>query len=354
MNSKKGDLNRRVRRLDYDYSVEFEGETPNYFVQFKKPGENTPTKLRVHTSRIELARLETYQSLSRYIPSSPNGSDVVSGDGDSSGCMLEMDEPILSSDTSSVQVALKLKVEQEQRAAELAVTALSANKQDISMKRTSGRLIDAFENGISTSVLLQHNDSEFSAMAQDTTQKIVSQCISSADPNPLFLRSGTTSVTAHKRLPRPLQDNTRRLHKPIFDSLTVAVATNEFESGPRPVTGDTENSAASTSVNRPREDRPRETLARVHPKAQSRVPLQTKTRAPPISKTVAPSRRITRQAISEALTAVSPNVRRRKFVFSSMGEKETSTSNVGGRLKDSLLPVPSKRQKTAAGAGSKL
>lgn len=114
---------------------------------------------------------------------------------------------------------------------------------------------------------------------KDNTQKIVSQCISSADPNPLFLRSRTPPVTAHKRLPR-------RLPEPIFlDSLTIAAATNEFDSGPRTVTGDTEN---STSVNRPREALSPEFIR----KAQSRVPLQTETQAQPISKTVVPSRRI--------------------------------------------------------------
>jgi hypothetical protein len=352
MNSKKGDLNRRVRRLDYDYSVEFEGETPNFFVQLKKTGEKTPTKLRVHTTRttrIDLARLETHRSLSRDIPSSTNGSDVVSADDDSSGCMLEMDETILSSETSSIQVALQLKRRQEQRAAELTLTALSSNQQDMSMKRTSGRVIDAFETDFSSSVLLQHNDSEFSAMAQDHIQKIVSQCTSSPDSNPPFFRPRIPSVAAHKIRPRPLQDDTHRLHEPILDTITVAIATNEFDWRPIPVTEDTENLVPSTSA-----DKPREALAGLPREPQSRVPLQTETRTPLISRTVAPRRRVTRQAISEALAAVSPNVRRRKVTFSGVGEKETATSNVGGRPTGSLLPVPSKRQKCVAGTGSKL
>lgn len=46
------------------------------------------------------------------------------------------------------------------------MTELSSNKQDMSRKRTSGQLIDAFENDISSSVFLQHIDSQFSAVAQ--------------------------------------------------------------------------------------------------------------------------------------------------------------------------------------------
>ena len=115
VHSRRVDLNRRVRRLEYNYSVEFEGEMSNYFVQFNKPGENIPTKLRVHTSRIDLARLETHQSLSRDILSSSEGLDVVCTDYDSSECIPEMDEVISSSDTSSVQVATKCKREQEQQ-----------------------------------------------------------------------------------------------------------------------------------------------------------------------------------------------------------------------------------------------
>jgi hypothetical protein len=342
MNSKKGDSNRRIKRLDYDYSVEFEGETPIYFVQFKKPGEDIPTKLKVHTTRIDLARLETHQSLSRDIPSSINGSDVASTDDDSSGCVLEVDESILSSETSSVQVAVPLKREQEQRTAKPALTATSNNQHDISVKRTSMRLTDDFENDLSSPALLQH-DSEFSARTQDYSQKIVSQCISNPDPSRPNLRPHKASVTVHKIHPRRLQDGTRHPHEPTFDTTSVAVALNKFDSGPIGVMGDTETSVALTSVNRPCE-----ALTGIPRELQSRAPPQTKTRPPPILRTVAPGQRITRQGIPEALESVSPNLCPRKVMSSGVREKGNATSNVRGRPKDSLLPVPSKRQKIAA------
>lgn len=333
MNFKKGDLNRRVRRLEYDYSVEFEGEQPSYFVQFKRPGENTATKLKVHTSRVDLARLETHQSLSRDNQSSLSFSEP--NNDDNSSCMLEMSGTILSSDDSSIPVIPTLSTKKEQRASELAVTLLPRTRSGSSRKRISESLIDAFENDMSSSVLFQPNDLEFPELAQDPARNNASQFISSPNPNPPSLQS--------------FQGDSNRLHKPISDTLIFAGTTGEFESGPGSVIAGTENFLASNVVRGQHG-----ALSRVVPKGQSRVPFKAKTPAAPSPTTVPPSRRITRQAISEALATVSPNVRRQKVMFSAVGEKELSTSKAGSRLKDSLLPVPSKKQKCIASTGSKL
>lgn len=335
MNLKKGDLNRRVRRLEYDYSVEFEGEKPSYFLQFKRPGENTATKLKVHTSRVGLARLETHQSLSRDNQSSLSFSDLQPNNDDNSSCMLEMSGTILSSDDSSIPVIPTLSTRKEHRASELAVTLLPRTRSGSSRKRTSESLIDAFENDMSSSVLFQPNDLEFPALAQDSARSNASQFISSPNPNPPSLQS--------------LQGDPNRLHKPISDTLIFAGTTDEFESGPGSVMAGTENFLASHVVRGQHG-----ALSRVVPKGQSRVPFKAKTPAAPSPTTVPPSRRITRQAISEALATVSLNVRRQKVMFSAVGEKELPTSKAGSRLKDSLLPVPSKKQKCIASTGSKL
>lgn len=333
MNSKKGDSNRRVKRLDYDYSVEFEGETPSYFVEFTKAGEDTVTKLRVHTTKIDLARLEAHQSLSR----NTNNLDVISADDNCSESLLDEDETILSSDTSSVQAATQLKREQEQRTAEMTLTAPSDNIGNLKM-RAPAQLLDASEDDPSFSSLLQQNDSGCLPIATEHTERIISQRISSENSSTLaFYHQESSAAMAS---PRVLQDTTHHAQKHISEVGTVAVVPHKFDTNSTSVKGNLQSFVALVSL-----DGRSDALPGIPRKFQSQRLPQTKSRTSQSSRALDPKRMVTRQAVSKALTSVSPNVRRRKLVQFSEEKKENATGNFGDRPKGSLLPVLSRSRK---------